>query len=165
MLFQSNLVGRGRGQNWLRRARGRLYQHLLSKLTDSEQIATQIVFDASKSTAPRLSDDELIAEGNPMHVVFAAEYREADDLLEKIIREHPHPKTLLVVSSDHRVQKRGKAKRTQVMDSDAFLDWLDRRPSPIETAIESDTTLNAEEKLAAEEVDYWLREFNKDSPE
>ena len=46
VLFQSQLVGRGRGPQGLHAARNRLLKLLASRLTPTELSPTQVVFDA-----------------------------------------------------------------------------------------------------------------------
>ncbi len=160
LLFQSNLVGRGRGPGWLERARRRLLGLLGQGLSPAELGTTQVIFDASR---PGNSDRELVVESG-MLVTFAVEHPEADDLLEQVIRTHPQPKSLRVVSSDQRIRRCARARRAESIDSESFLSTLER-------AAELSQTIDAPQKLAEEqapesplsesEIGYWLEEFRK----
>lgn len=166
VLFQSQLVGRGRGRQWLPAARNRLLQLLTSRLTPAELSTTQVVFDAPQvGQAP-----PGVTQPSGLSICFAVGHDEADDLLEQIIREHPTPKQLTVVSSDQRIRRCARAQRATSLDAQQFLDQLERRPvSPAPdddrpphgmTNEASQTAADARESLlSAAEVDYWLQQF------
>lgn len=155
LLFQSNLVGKGRGPNWLLRARQRLVKSLQERLSKEDLSGTHIIFDASAKREP---EDARVAAP---HVRFAVEHPEADDLLEELIRTHAHPKTLLVVSSDHRIQRCARARKCQVMAADAYLDFLHSGAAK-QQELEPEGAQPPKAELSAEDVDYWLDEFNLD---
>jgi hypothetical protein len=96
-----------------------------------------------------------------MTVTFAVGFEEADDLLEEIIRKHPHPRTLTVVSSDLRVQRCAKARKASSIGCDQWLMQLDNdHPSdPSADAAQADRQPDEKPQLSAEEVQKWLREF------
>lgn len=162
LLFQSQLVGRGRGKDWLQRARTRLVRMLTARLPEVLVARTTIVFDASQRMDPQT---DLITQAG-MKIVFAAEHPEADDLLEDLIRSHPTPKMLQVVSSDLRVQRCGRARRAQVIDSESFLRrcesgyYLRSQSQGFESGqdISSDSP-----NLSDEEIEFWLTEFSDDN--
>lgn len=162
VLFQSQLVGRGRGRQWLPAARNRLMQLLNSRLTPAELSTTQVVFDAPQVGQP----PPALTQPSGLSICYAVDYDEADDLLEKIMREHPTPKQLTVVSSDQRIRRCARAQRATSIDSQTFLDQLERRPAspatdanpaPLETPQGSTTA--EESLLSTDEVDYWLKQF------
>lgn len=164
VLFQSQLVGRGRGPHWLQGARQRLVQLLSSRLTSQELETARIVFDAPKSgTMPQQT--ETLANG--LEIVYALDHREADDLLEEIIRKHPTPKHLSVVSSDNRIRNCARARRAVSLEAEEFLDCLDRRPlltsPPPEDNGRKASTAADEALLTADQIEYWLQEFGDDS--
>lgn len=185
LLFQSLLVGRDRGEDWLQRARMRLLQWLSRKLDAGERSGVLLVFDAHRSRRVDQSLDAQALEsvGHGIEVRFATDYEEADDLLEEEIRKHPHPKTLQVISSDHRIQKRALARKCRVEDSELFWDRLEKRPD-LETNENSTgnstgnpiggekpdaglklTKAELENELSQSEVDFWLRKFEVDGDE
>src|SRR5690242_6985032 len=82
----------------LARARQRLLQQLAAALSEEQRLTTQIVFDARRKVT---GYEEQVIRG--MTVTYSAGFEEADDLLEQIIRQHPQPRTLTVISSDLRV--------------------------------------------------------------
>lgn len=162
LLFQSNFVGRSRGPGWLERSRNRLLQFLQTHLPERELSATHIVFDATQSALSSRGEttDERLTEFS-FSISFAREHSEADDLLEEIIVRHFHPKSLLVVSSDHRVQRRARARRATTIDSEAFLERLQRQGlADREHAADIDIERSPDDRIPDEkEVEYWLRRF------
>jgi hypothetical protein len=131
------------------------------QLAADELSATTVVFDATSRHNSAGETDEQYSTGG-LTVRFAANHAEADDLLEELIRSHPHPKTLTVVSSDHRIQRCARAKRAKVLSADQFLDLLDspqqENPRSSSASEEVDISLN-DIDISDEDVDYWLREF------
>lgn len=154
LLFQSQLVGKGRARAWLERARQRMLQYLTSKLDAAECKATQIIFDASQTEDTQLN--QVSAAG--ITITFAINYPEADDLLEEIIRVHSHPKSLRVVSSDQRIRRRARARNSESIDSESFLAELEARPMPAASSGISQPS-DQSPGLSDSEVAYWLNEF------
>ena len=156
VLFQSQLVGKGRGKLWLQRARERLLTLLQEKLSASEQRATQIVFDASRASDS--TNSYRTSQG--LTVTFATEYPEADDLIEEILRTHSHPKNLRVISSDQRIRRRAIARRAQSIDAESFLNELHRPPSKhVPPPVSAETPAGTEPLPSHEEIEFWLKEF------
>ncbi|HEV3144670.1 MAG TPA: NYN domain-containing protein [Gemmataceae bacterium] len=81
----------------------------------------------------------------------------ADDAIEEMIRKEPNPRTLTVVSSDHRIQEAARRRGCKAWDSTEFIDWVlecgaPNPPRPKPPANKPDS--NSEEDSA-----HWLREF------
>lgn len=157
LLFQSQLVGRGRGPHWLKAARQRLIGHLSSRLTPELASQTRIVFDASQGIEP--THDETLSSG--MQIVFANDHPEADDLLEELIRCHHAPKGLTVVSSDMRVRRCARARRAISLDSETFLDRLHAGSFGIEVVVDEQSVGDDSPTMTDEQVNFWLREFGE----
>lgn len=160
LLYATGAVAQNRGPGGLARARERLLQQLGSALSESQRQETQIVFDARR--VPRQGENEQSVRG--MTVTFSAGFEEADDLLEQLIRQHPNPRTLVVVSSDQRVQRCAKARKAQAVTCDEWLMELVDGPLPASAApepedVSSDVPDQRREQLSADEVSRWLDEF------
>ena len=79
----------------------------------------------------RNSECWIICDGTPKGVIhgsrgrirvkFAGPGRTADEAIEQLVRGSSAPRRLLVVSNDREVQRSGRRRRCQVMDSDSFL--------------------------------------------
>lgn len=158
LLHATGALNLTRGANALAKARDRLLAQIAGSLTETDRLKTQVVFDARRSGTASTLDSEVIVRG--MTVTFAVGFHEADELLEQIIRQHPNPKTLTVVSSDLRVQRCATARKAIAIGSDGWLmQALDGpRPSTNNTADESEEH-EPRSDLSAEEVQKWLREF------
>jgi predicted RNA-binding protein with PIN domain len=112
--------GRGATTDWLQVERLRLLDRLVEHLSEPIRSRTLVVFDAK--APPRDRPSRFNQQG--IEVWFAVDYPEADDLLEEIIVQHPVPKNLTVVSSDHRIQTAARRRRAGCFDADQWMDQL-----------------------------------------
>jgi predicted RNA-binding protein with PIN domain len=141
------------GPQGLEKARLRLLG-LLRASYEEQASAITVVFDAAG--APPGSKEEQDFQG--IHVRFAVHQKEADELIEDLIRHDSAPRQLTVISDDHRIKDAGRQRHCQVLGCLDFLEQVIRRrrqhlrPSP-----------QAEEKplsLSGDEMERWLKEFN-----
>ena len=97
-------------------------------------------------------------EHHGLKVRFASRYPDADSLIEELILADSAPRRLMVVSSDHRLQKAARRRRARAVDSDVWYAEVvrarrERRkraaPGPERPAV----------PLLEEDVNYWVREF------
>lgn len=119
-MHQTDLVGQGRGGQWLQRARTRLLDSLVKHLDAELRAQTCIVFDAKQ--APQGGSWRLTYQ--QIQLLYARQYQEADDLLEELIAKASTPRNLMVVSSDHRLQTAAKRRRCKFSDSEVWYDRL-----------------------------------------
>lgn len=75
-----------------------------------------VVFD-SAVRLPNMSDYVL---QNGMHVHYATGHRDADELIIDMLQRHSAPKSLMIVSSDHQIQKAAERRRARYCDSDRW---------------------------------------------
>jgi predicted RNA-binding protein with PIN domain len=150
------LAGRLANPQGLEKARGKLLADLAEAFAVEASLLT-VVFDGS--AAPRRSDAEQFIHG--IHVLFAQGGKEADDLIENLIAEHPHPKHLAVVSDDHRLQRAARRRQAQDMSCSTFLDVVDHCRKKTDGA--QPPTESAEDvknpQLSPAETQHWLAEF------
>ncbi len=162
LLFAAGWQGRARGTAWLNRARLRLITHLQAHIADAYQARTVIVFDAAKSNLSSRQDAiaEMNAANPHFEVLFSEPPDEADDVLERLIDSHSAPKTLTVVSSDHRVQRKAMARRCRAIDCTVFLDQLEKGQF-LRADSGKESHQEAIDKPIADgsDVDRWMREF------
>ncbi len=123
-LFAARIVPRA-AVGALQHARQELLDFLVQRLTAAELTQTIIVFDAKH--APTGRDTECQYEFRGIRVLFARDHDEADDLLEQMIRRDITPESLLVVSSDRRIQRAAQRRRAQTIDSDTWLGQLEQQ--------------------------------------
>ena len=149
LLHVTAIVGHG----GLRSSRESLLRFLAAAIDPRERPQTTIVFDAAE--APPGLARTLVYEEMTIH--FSSDYDNADELIEELIAAHNVPRSLLVVSSDHRLQRAARRRKAPFIDSDVwFAEALrnrarNRRPIP--------KAAKPIENLSVEEIDYWLSQF------
>lgn len=158
LLNATGIVGQGEGLGGFRRSREALIGFLGGAIAESQRPTTTIVFDAA-GAPPGLPQTVTHAQ---MTVRYATDYPDADTLIEELIEEHSAPRSLLVVSSDHRIQRAARRRRAKFVDSDRWYQQL------WESRVEARNLqrLAIPEKpvgtLSAAEVEYWIKEFGVD---
>lgn len=108
------------GPTGLRRARTRFLNDLADTLGPFESSGCTVVFDAREppNHLARETHHKSIA------VVFAVDEADADERIEQLIRGDGTPKTLSVVSSDHRLRRAAGRKGARPISSDEFADRM-----------------------------------------
>ncbi len=153
--------GRSPDLMWLQRERTLLIRRLADQLSQEIRNRTCVVFDAANPPPGRPSEFEV----DGITVRFAIDHPEADDLLEEIIAAHSAPKSLAVVSSDHRVQAAAKRRGCQTFESQPWLD--DLIDGKVHLAVAStdgagegsETRSDKPKTVNHDDVQRWLREF------
>ena len=143
----------------LHQTRAALLDFLAGRLERKQRRTTIVVFDA-RHAPPGLSRVQFHRE---MTVRFAPRDREADDVIEDLIRADSAPRRLTVVSSDHRVQRAARRRRAQAWDSETWFRWFAQQP-PRET---EERSLPSEPPPPVEDdpaLQRWLKQFG-DSPQ
>ena len=122
LIFQVGLEGRSRNSVALDRARDRLISIVARHVTDRQRAGAAIVFDARSLP---IKETHSVSRKNGVSIYFAVEYEDADSLIEELIVKNSHPKQLVVVSSDHRIQKAALRRKSTPIDSDVWYDQLE----------------------------------------
>jgi predicted RNA-binding protein with PIN domain len=120
LLHAIGMLGRNIGPGTLARARFALLNFLVASLPEADRDATVVVFDAHD--APRGVPCEEHHRG--ITVRYAVGYDDADALVEELIRVHPTPRKLVVVSSDRHIQRTAKRRRAIAVDSETWYDQV-----------------------------------------
>jgi hypothetical protein len=123
----------------------------LSGRAGSEASRFTVVFDASHAPAGALVEDDY----QGVHVFFTCD-READDLIEELIRQDGDPRRLTIVSDDRRLRQAAERRRCPVLRCLDFLDTLDRPRS--EKAPTAELPVKPE-GISPDETERWLRVF------
>ena len=156
LLNASYVASRAHGRTELERARLGLLDFLSTILDLRHREQTTVVFDASNAP-PGLPD---VTEQDGMTVLFARDHESADALIEERIAEHPSPRLLVVVSSDHRLHRAARRRKARAVDSDQ---WLREQMA----AYRRDAKLHSQEEAKparspnAIEVAYWVEKFSE----
>ncbi|MEY3176646.1 MAG: hypothetical protein RLZZ436_4560 [Planctomycetota bacterium] len=116
------------GAGGLQQARNRMLLSLRNWLDADAAANTCIVFDASSSgpAAIRQQTSSDLLPDLPFEVVFCTGQRDADDEIEWRLKNHSSPRQVLVVSSDHRLHRAAARRRACCMDSEHFLELLEK---------------------------------------
>src|SRR5262245_37959795 len=116
LLHVTGIFGRGVGPGTLHRSRTALLNVLAESIAPEEVAHTTIVFDSAE--APPGLPRQINHRGMTVH--FASSYADADELIEELIQTHHSPRTLTVVSSDHRIQRAARRRKATPIDSDRW---------------------------------------------
>ena len=122
LIFQVGLEGRSRSTIALDRARDRLISTVAHHFTDQQRSRAAIIFDAKSLP---IKESHFVSRKLGITIYFAVEYEDADSLIEELIATNSHPKHLVVVSSDHRIQKAAQRRKAAPIDSDVWYDLLE----------------------------------------
>lgn len=111
--------GPGEFEKW----RNRFLEFVSDNLTDAERRRTTVVFDAPASSVHAVSEWNL----QGLRVMFAQSDLDADDVIEELIAGHSAPRQILLISSDHRLQRAARKRRGRFVDSEVFASRLAER--------------------------------------
>lgn len=120
--FRGNLSAPGK----LERARVSLIGKLAKYLSQAERKQTIVIFDAGRRSQEKPQQYVL----HKIRVEFAYGFENADSMIEMLIGKNPTPQKLLVVSSDHRIQRAAKRRKATFIDSDIWIDLLESGKRP-----------------------------------
>jgi len=160
LLHVTGISGTGSRAGTLERARLALLNFLALTLDTAERARTTIVFDAQ--SAPAGLPRQLEHEG--INVLFADRKTDADSVIEDLIRSHSSPRTLIVVSSDHRIQRAARRRRAKPVDSDVwYYDLVEQQRERRETGRHTTSIEKPPLPLSPQAVKKWLAEFDVES--
>jgi uncharacterized protein len=154
LLHASGILPRGIGPGTLERARSALLNFLVESLEPEELAKTVVVFDARAAPAGR----PRVVTHRGLRVHFAPNPGDADALIEELITRDHSPRKLVVVSSDHRLQRAAKRRRAQSIDSDRWYGEIIRRRMEGGRAT-ADEPAKPAGPLSDHEVARWLSQF------
>ncbi len=156
LMYAGGLLGRKFGPDGFRQVRHRFLNDLATTLESTEAHLTTVVFDAA--TPPHDRASETHHKG--LTVLYAVNKESADEQIEELIAHHSSPKTLTVVSSDHRIQQAATRRRSKVVTADAFWTELDSRKAKKNHPAPRPADLDAKPSApGAREAAYWAEEF------
>ncbi|MEO2047827.1 MAG: NYN domain-containing protein [Pirellulales bacterium] len=155
---QRHSSGKRGGPTSLQRSREALLRFLAASIDEIDLPRTTVVFDAN-DVPPGLPK---IVDYHGMTILYAVDYADADSLIEELIQSDTSPRSLLVVSSDHRIQRAARRRRAKYIDSDLWYGDLCRRRSTYlqnrSQQVEKPTV-----PLSDAEVAYWSQQFVSDT--
>lgn len=144
--------------NALQLGRDRLLSQLSEGLPLEQRRLVWVVFDSE--VAPKDLPDHWTRQG--MQIAFSRGWISADEMLQAIIAAHHSPKQLVVLSSDHAVQRRAIARGAMAFDSEhwerAVASMVDASASSRVKSPIQDQELRPEH-VSEEDRKDWLRRF------
>ncbi|MFO0791630.1 MAG: NYN domain-containing protein [Pirellulales bacterium] len=139
----------------LHRTRLAFLNFLAASFTNRQRSETTIVFDAAG--APPGLPASIMHDGMAIH--FARRHSNADEMIEELLEHWAAPKSLTVVSSDHRVQRAARRRGASFVDSEQwYADLILIRRKNAAAAREAASKPAG--ALTPDEVAYWLNEFH-----
>lgn len=155
VLHAAGLARRSYGPGEFEKTRRRLLKLLAGQLVDRERQRTTVVFDAPEHTLGPSPPTTI----HGIRVIFADRDGDADAAIERLIQQNSAPRRLHVISSDHRLQKAARRRRSRFLDSEAFLARIARRPTPGELSQTAEPAEKREGLTSPGEIDVWLQTF------
>ncbi|HEX3600848.1 MAG TPA: NYN domain-containing protein [Lacipirellulaceae bacterium] len=143
----------------LHRTRLAFLNFLAASFTKRERTGTTIVFDAAG--APPGLPETITHDGMTIH--FARRQSNADEMIEELLEEWKSPRSLIVVSSDHRVQRAARHRGATFIDSEKwYADLLVAIRKRKRAA--NDAAAKPSVQPTPAETAYWLHEFGDTPP-
>ena len=155
LLHVTGIIGRGVGPGTLERTRCALLNFIATSLGPDELARVTVVFDAHDP--PPGLPSVVVHKG--IMVRYAVGHENADALIEELIRKDSAPRSLVVVSSDHRVQRAARRRRANPIDSDVWYEQLFQRRGSKHADADCPSDDKPNTPLSAHEVQHWLDEF------
>jgi predicted RNA-binding protein with PIN domain len=157
LLHVTDIFGAAGPGTDLQRTRLALLNFLAAAISKRERSQTTIVFDAAG--APPGLPRTISHQGMTIH--FAPRDSDADEMIEDLLQQHRTPKSLVVVSSDHRVQRAARGRGATFVDS---AEWYSERRAGLRDSEAKKATAKPDAQLTADELKYWLAQFGEGPP-
>ena len=158
LLHASGILGRGIGPGGLERSRAALLNFLVESLDERELEQTTVVFDA-REAPPGLP---RAVRHRGLKVSFAEPGADADDVIERMILADSSPRSLTVVSSDHRLHRAARRRKAKPIDSDLWYgEALRRRIDRVREQAPGKPSGQPSES----EVRFWMKKFGLEDPD
>lgn len=158
VMYARGLLGNAPlGPDAFRKARTRFLNDLAAAVGPFEALETTVVFDASINPPDR--PDRVTHKG--ITVVYAVGDESADARIERLIAEHPAPKSLTVVSTDQRLRKAAARRKARTLSADEFLSQIESPRKPASPPPAPKSLPPSAPTLTPAEAAYWLNEFRE----
>lgn len=157
------LFGQGWGQFHprshlaLQRGRETLASNLADRISAEHRPSVWIVFDSLDAPA-HLPDAMQLRN---MNVLFSRHWASADELLQQILTSHPSPRSVVVISSDHAVQRKAIARGSSPFDNDHWVEAIEAAfgLSKLASPQQHPKERNKDRVVSEAERDEWMKRF------
>lgn len=171
VMYAGGLMRPKFGPDQFRQVRARFLSDLAAAIGPTEAPETTVVFDAVDGPGHLGS----MVRYKGIAVEYAVDAESADERIEDLIAAHGNPRSLTVVSSDHRIRRAAARRKAKSLSADDFWVHLDAskarrlivaRPEPRRTPVPIPDEPDRDDALPADS-DFWVAEFRAviDSPE
>lgn len=157
LIFECGLHGRSVNATSLAKARSILLSKLTLSIPKGERDSVVVVFDAKKEMLSGQLEKEIL---NGITVYYSIHFQDADEMIEKLILRHSAPKSLLVVSSDHRLHKAAARRKAKAIDSGDWWDSLDE--TRVTKPVEESGDLNEDSLLSDDELSQFIEDIDNE---
>jgi predicted RNA-binding protein with PIN domain len=154
LLHVTGIFGAAGAGTDLHRSRMALLDFLAASIDERERKQTTIVFDAAG--APPGLQRTFTHRG--ITVQFARRRSNADEMIEELLEECLAPRGLVVISSDHGVQRAARRRGASYIDSDQWYADLHAARQRRENIAE-EPIAKSHGDSSRDEVAYWIGEF------
>ena len=131
LLHAAGLAGDRYGPGQFEKCRQRLLQKLADRLSETQRERTTVIFDAQDAPP----DVPAVQKFARIAVVFSVG-SDADTMIEAMLESHSAPRQVLVVSSDHRLQKAASRRKAKSIDSETFWELAAGDEDPVRKTAE-----------------------------
>jgi uncharacterized protein len=139
----------------LHRTRLAFLNFLASSISAQERKQTTIVFDAAG--APPGLPRTITHDGMTVH--FAQRHSDADEMIEDLLEQWTAPRSLVVVSSDHRIQRAARQRGSTFVDSEQWYAEIRAARHKCDRPAD-DAAAKPSGKPTPDELAHWLHEFS-----
>lgn len=153
LLHVTGIFGSGTESTALHASRQALLEFLAASIDARQRSQTTIVFDAAG--APPGLPRTVTHEGMTVH--FSRGYPDADAMIEELLEQHEAPRSLVVVSSDHRVQRAARRRGAKTVDSAPW--YAELRATRRAGGSSGKGPAKPAGQPSPDEVAYWVDEF------
>ncbi|MEE2706663.1 MAG: NYN domain-containing protein [Planctomycetota bacterium] len=160
LIYAAGIVSGSDGPANLERSRAALLGFLAESVEPKQLPRTTVVFDAGPHAPRGLPRTWTYRK---MTIRFATGYESADDLIEELIQTDTAPRQLILVSSDHRLQRAARRRRATSVDSDRWYQETIRNRRFRHHA-DDDDTAKPVTRPSEGEVARWVEQFATDEP-
>jgi hypothetical protein len=108
------------------------------------------------------SADHRVTRADHFHVRYSGRATSADDLIGEMVRASTAPRRIIVISSDHAVQRQARKRRCEVLSAEEFLGHLAHDARLSNRAAPRAPARTMDSSMSAEQVERWKRVFNVD---
>ncbi len=157
VMHAAGLLGPKLSREGFRRARRRFLDDLADALPVGRDGDVTVVFDASVPPG----DFPLSSTYRGIRVVFALGDEDADARIEYLLGHDSNPKSLTVVSSDHRIRRAASRRRARPLTAEAFWDRKDEIRARSAPGIDHRPEIERDAPQGADEAAFWLETFRE----